>query len=710
MNSESIFINDDFVEKIKSKCGLINNSDLRCKTASCVFASNVAKLFFESDEPDCDSGIHNLPEVVSDIEICDIYLQNTFVDVRIYFNDNEICVPSELFKRNILPAAFMFIKLSEDLSGAQITGFITPGDVDTTKEIDGYYPVPAGSLQSYYDIEPLLTYTDDSDVSEESRIMVYDFLDNKLGDNNEFYRRLFESRDLRLELINAANAKHKFETIGEITSTETEDVPETSSNESLDLAEDLTQDILPVVEDASLDSIDLELTDTNTDLTELDSGNDSLDEFDFDTPIEELDSTEGSAEDLGIDIPVRKSDDDDNEDDSYSFDEYAETNSDISDEANNNANDEDTDFLTEASEELTVSDGTSDLETAEEEEEEEEEESDNSETVENDDTVKLDFADETDNDSYEPVEEISDFNQETEIPEYSENEPAAESDEDNPYSTEVTPSLNNFEDKAEQELEANSDNREEITENMQDANSTSDAAIAENENIDNLFPETGAETTEEEIANQTAAKKKSIIPALGLFVVVAGLGYFAYTKLQPAQVTQPEIPETGIETNVTEAENTKVDETMPIETVENVAENKTANEGTAISVPAIENNLDASILVSNLSVSWEVPAAYTNNASARRYFAKIGKIIQMNLKAELLLLSKPPINNRVVLELEYNKTSGNYTVKGFTVSSGEKLVDDIITNTVKNVLKMNLNIDTSSFGETPGNPSLIVKL
>ena len=149
---------------------------------------------------------------------------------------------------------------------------------------------------------------------------------------------------------------------------------------------------------------------------------------------------------------------------------------------------------------------------------------------------------------------------------------------------------------------------------------------------------------------------------------------------------------------------------MPVETVENVTKDTSSNEGPAVSIPAIENNLDASVLASNLSVSWEVPAAYTNNNSARRYFAKIGKIIQMNLKAELLLLSKPPLNNKVVVEIEYNKTSGTYAVKGITVSSGEKVIDDAIINAVKNVLNMNLNIDTSSFGTISGNPMLIIKL
>ena len=718
MNSESIFINDDFVEKIKSKCGLINNSDIRCKTASGVFASNVAKMFFESDEFDCDSGIHNLPEIISDIEISDVYLKNTYIDVRIYFKENDLCVPSELFKRNLLPTAFMFIKVSEDLSGAQVTGFITPGDINTQKEINGYYPVSESSLQSYYDIESLLTYDDDADVTNEDRIMVYDFLDNKLPDKDNFYRRLFKSEELRHGLIDAANAKHKYDAMPEINFEEASGHNEAGMASTLDLSDDIAQDLSLADEDAALDSIDLELQDTDTDLSEMEADNETLDEFDLDAPVEELDSLEGEAEDLGIDVPSRKTEDD-------------ELNSDDSDDMNLNGFDGleslDTDnigFIQEsdaANEPLSYSNNSENLEL---------EENNEVESFESNEEITLDFADENDSENNDETEDlVPDDNQSDDNSEYTEIEQTDEDNMDSQYSTEVTPSLNSYEISDEhsdgQTLEQGTleiEDGSEEGQNIDDTNNepsehdsktakitSSDAEIEENENIDNLFSGSNAEVGEGTYETQPAAKKKSIVPVLGLVAVVAGLGYFAYTKLNSSQVPQQDMSNT-IETNIPAPEQTKSEDTMPIETVENVAKDKSANEGTAVSIPAIENNLDASVLVSNLSISWEVPAAYTNNSSAKRYFAKIGKIIQVNLKAELLLLSKPPINNRVVLEIEYNKTSGDYTVKGFTVSSGEKLVDDIIMNTVKNVLKMNLNIDTSSFGEIPGNPSLIIKL
>ena len=169
------------------------------------------------------------------------------------------------------------------------------------------------------------------------------------------------------------------------------------------------------------------------------------------------------------------------------------------------------------------------------------------------------------------------------------------------------------------------------------------------------------------------------------------------------------VPETAAALPQPKYNTRPAEDAMPVETVENVDTIK-SEEGNSVSIPAIEQNLDASILVSNLSVSWEVPAGYVSNNTAKRYFTKLGKVIQLNLKTELLLLSKPPITNRIAVELEFNKATQKFDVKGLTASSGERVVDNVITQTVKNALDMNLNMNTSSFGNIQGNPVLIIRL
>jgi len=149
---------------------------------------------------------------------------------------------------------------------------------------------------------------------------------------------------------------------------------------------------------------------------------------------------------------------------------------------------------------------------------------------------------------------------------------------------------------------------------------------------------------------------------------------------------------------------------MPVETVENIEEPKLSEEPSGPSIPAIEKNLDASIFVENLSVNWQVPSGYVANSMAKRYFTKIGKIIQLNLKTEMLLLNKPPLSDKIEIELEFNKNSQNFKVKEVKTSSGEQTIDDLVKKVVEKTLNNAKNTDMSIFNNIPGSPILIVHL
>ena len=78
----------------------------------------------------------------------------------------------------------------------------------------------------------------------------------------------------------------------------------------------------------------------------------------------------------------------------------------------------------------------------------------------------------------------------------------------------------------------------------------------------------------------------------------------------------------------------------------------------------------------------------------------------MNLKTEMLLLNKPPITNKIVLNLDYNKSTQKFRVKEVVVSSGEEQIDNMIKNTVNNVLNNNEELTEEMFKkvEDPNRP------
>ena len=631
MNNETFLIEENDLELARDICKYIENPSVRERAVANAVAANIAKKYFSDIEVDTKTGLHNIPQILEEFEISDIYLNDTYIDVRLYFNENELCVPKCHFDKQILPLAYMFINIDKNLSGGTVTGFISPLSVNTEVCVDGYYPVSESSLESYYDIEPLLVNKPAPELPEDLHYQIFKFLDKKLEDENEFIKLLVNSKEARTQFMKAAEAQNIFNFV----------------SQTKDTIEDIVQE-----------ADTLEMAD-NEDLS-LSTEGGELEEF---SSIEELEPQE-----LTIDDEL-------NQEDTLDTLDTTEENS----------------MLSEFNEESNI-----------------DETIDESETLQTEDSLDVEepdssvFADNTNN-----AEDL-DFSKNNDSLMISDEEDEATSDSDlAEFSTEVTPSFD-FEDN-DTSIEGiaipENDTEDNVEPIVTENETVTEENTADNEaQIDTLFnPDT--EQEEIESVNEVQKPKKSkLLPIIGAVAIIAAAGYLGFTKLSQQSTTTLPMPDAP----TAKREEVSQKEAMPVESVENVETIAQTNEGTADSIPAIEQNLDASILVSNLSANWEVPAGYVTNNTAKRYFTKLGKVIQLNLKTELLLLSKPPITNRIAVEIEYNKGAQKFNVKGITASSGEKTVDDIILKTVKNALDMNLNMNISSFGNIQGNPVLII--
>ena len=547
MLNESFFVEEKDLETAKDICRYITNPEKRNKAVANSMAANIAgKYFQDNDGVDTVSGLHNVPSVISDMEISDIYVNGAYVDVRLYFNENELCIPSENYKKGLLPAAYMFIRLEQDVSGGTVTGFLIPSMVNTDDEHAGYYKVNESDLISYYDVESHLSNYENIEIDDSLRKKVLELLDGTLGENRyELYKTLINSAELREFLIRASKLKTAFNFIS------INDIVNRPAK-----AENHYEEVVPAEEEEM---------------------------FGLTDEIQDYEPAAVEAEDS------------------------AET-------------------------------------------------------------------------SYSDTEE---------------------------FSTSTTPSMTSL---TEEDLEDIAD-EEEAPEAQSYAPGTGmaeEAELADDKapQLDNLF---GTET--EEVFDDSRKKRKSPLPVLVfLLLLLIGGGYFGYTKFKGAGMP-PEVINDNQEKLVAEDVSvaSPAQDAMPVESVENVKTEKSANEVSSVSIPAIERNLNASVVVSNLSVSWEVPSGCASNINATRYFSKLGKILQLNLKAELLLLSKPPISNKIMLELEFNKDTQTFGVKSLTMSSGEPSVDKVIIDTVRTALSRTYSTNMKIF-ENQGNPVLIIKL
>lgn len=734
MNNESFLIEELDLDIARNICNLINDSSLRNRAVANAAAAALAKKYFQDCEVDTETGLYNIYQVLEDIEISDVYIKDNYIDVRLYFDENGLFIPKSHFDNKLLPAAYMFIKVDSELSNGLVTGFILPSSVDTSQEYNGYYKVEENELISFYDVESSLIQKEDDSLPENFESNIYDYLDGKLTEKTDFYNILVESKEARLKLRNAAKAKTVFNFISV---PKDEIINESPVNDDLEVSEETG--LLETAENGDIENIELETPSIdfeNVQIDELDESEDtsalSLESEDtvlISEEVEELPEiglTETLDEEVSFELEETE-----NLPEFSAEENLVSAEFDVSEISMKDYQEPETfeeNIETENSFEPDFSDTIKmlDYSAYDEQQIEEEVETDSdiiqeepileveeepfSLQIENEVEIQEEEAEITQEEEFEEISsQVLDIAEETEpeieseIIEEELNEEISEPSFE--YSTNITPSIESFEENSISNL----------TEEMLETEAPIENSVEEpvnNEDIDALF--NSDEVSEHNDENRLPQKKQKnvLLPVLGTIAILAGIGYYGYTKffnnsVPDSNENMDAAPAIKSDVNI---EKDSITDAMPVETVENVDLKLSASENNSVSIPAIERNLGASIAVSNLSIQISVPSGYRANKTAARYWTKMGKILQLNLKTELLLLTKQPITNKIEVELEFNKNTQKFDVKGIKASSGEKSIDDLILQTVKNALNINLNMNMSSFGNISGNPILIINL
>ena len=686
MNTDNFLIEENDIELAQNICKVIENSDTRNRAVADSLASKIAERFFNKETCDVDtvSGLHNIGQVLEDIDIADIYINNSYIDVRLYFNDEELGVPKAHFDNNLLPVAYMFIKVSPDLSNATVTGFIQPENIEQSNIKDDFIAVDEAQLESFYDIEPLLVTKEDAfDISETD---IFAYLENSIDDKYAFYKSLISSKDGRMRLAKAVKAQYAFNFIS-INNNNNNQNEKQNSIEAFEPTEELLTNEL-VSED--LDSNDFMDIGVDDEILDLEPAQDNMLLEETDALSDNFDNSLNSSLDIVDDVEPVQQDDLDIVDELNIDDNTESIQEEFSDINMSNPTPESTSELT-----LSIDNQIT------------EKDDNNDENVNNDNSFE--FSTTTSPSLNSLSDNLDDLlSQDTEENKFDNTGEEIAPEEEQSNSSENI--LDLFEKEDENAQEENSETTI-IKENLSENNDESSSKENENnsEQIEALF---NADNTDEvpSMGYQKPKQKSSIklLAVIGLLVVLGAVGYLGYNQF--ANQTPQEDENNLITDSVQAPAPQQQEEAMPVESVETTTPKLDNNEGTAESIPAIEQNLDASILVSNLKVDWEVPAGYASNTSARRYLVKLGKIIQLNLKTELLLLNKPPITNKIAVEIKYNDSAKKFEAVGVTVSSGEQSVDKLIMQTVNKALAMNLSVNSDSFKNLQGNPVLIIHL
>lgn len=674
MNNENLQIERDTILQAQEICNFITEPAVRNRAVANIISVKTVLNYFADCDVDVTTGLHNISEILKFWEISDIYVNGAYIDVRLHFNDNDICVPKYHFDNNLLPKVYMFIKIDEAITNATVTGFINPEAVNTTTNYSEYYQVKASELKDFSEICELLE-PNEPEFVEDLEMLLYDYIDDIESKHERISKHLLTSPELRIRLAAIVNAKNTFNYIS-IDSI----LAEAVEGNKEDQDEELTINLESIREENLINSNILEKTPNNILLEDASKEEFLLDGYEAN---ETLILDENSPDEYINEFSTEITPSINSIESLLSEDNETIENILVSEEEHNQVFDDNRALeVEEAIEEV------SDIESLRE----------------------LSYEYENADSDIEKLYPNKDYSESNESDMFNDLSDALENNETAVLDHEVS-SQDSISTLCEEDLlDENDDfNKNEFKNSDDKTNNSQD----ENSEIDELFDNEQEVITSEyiESAEKEQQKTKSIkiLPLLGALVIVGAIGYYSFTKYNSSSQDNSFVDKPAVTaTNSTTKNNDNI--AMPVESIENDINIEQEEQGVSMSLPQIEENLDASILVSNLSINWEVPVSYVSNATAKRYFTKVGKIVQMNLKTDLLLLNKPPITNKITLGLEFNKSTQKFKVKNVILSSGEEQIDEMIKNTVNNTLNSNFNFNMNVFNDLPGNPSLVIHL
>ena len=158
--------------------------------------------------------LHNIRKVLEELDISDVILPRTHIDVRVVFDDKYIFVPKSHFELKITPHIYLVLQMSNDQTHVKFLGFFEPDAINQENQNDQYYFIdkselmPTEKLYSYLDAAKTSTVTELSEEElqnfEESIINMVDN-DIELLEKKILLKVLTKSQELRNKFIEFEN-------------------------------------------------------------------------------------------------------------------------------------------------------------------------------------------------------------------------------------------------------------------------------------------------------------------------------------------------------------------------------------------------------------------------------------------------------------------------------------------------------------------------
>lgn len=145
----SIKIEEDDLQDAKLSSLDFSNTTTRKRAFLNVLGARLAMKMLFSQKIDATNlySLYTIHNVLSELDIADIYVQGIKIDVRVVFDKEEIFIPKSHFELDLLPDLYLVFDLAQDFSCVEFLGFFEPKTLNTQNENKDFYFYECDRLQ-----------------------------------------------------------------------------------------------------------------------------------------------------------------------------------------------------------------------------------------------------------------------------------------------------------------------------------------------------------------------------------------------------------------------------------------------------------------------------------------------------------------------------------------------------------------------------------
>ena len=92
--------------------------------------------------------LHSISKILESVDISDILLPNIHLDVRVVFDEKQIFIPKSHFELDLVPNAYVVLKLDEEFKHVELLGYFKPYQINKQNENRDYYFFDRNKLSS----------------------------------------------------------------------------------------------------------------------------------------------------------------------------------------------------------------------------------------------------------------------------------------------------------------------------------------------------------------------------------------------------------------------------------------------------------------------------------------------------------------------------------------------------------------------------------